>query len=130
MTSEDQKIREQFPIFSNRDIVYLDNSATSQRPQCVIDAMSEFYQKYNANPLRGLYELSVEATDLYETARQKTADFIHAKYAEEIIFTRNTTESLNLIAFSYGVTNVKKDDEIIVTIEEHHSNLLPWQLVA
>ena len=112
------------------DWVYIDNAATSQRPQCVLDAETEFYQKYNANPLRGNYPLSVEATDRYEDARKAVRDFLGAKSAREIIFTRNTTESINLVAYSYGLSHVQAGDEILVSIMEHHSNLLPWQMVA
>lgn len=131
MLSElDLKIRSQFPLLSNRDMVYLDNAATSQKPQCVIDAVNEFYQKNNANPGRGLYELSIDCTNQYEEARQTVADFINAKEKETIIFTRNASESLNLIAYSYGMHNLKEGDEIIVNIAEHHSNILPWRNVA
>ncbi len=131
MLSElDLKIRSQFPLLSNRDMVYLDNAATSQKPQCVIDAVNEFYQKNNANPGRGLYELSIDCTNRYEEARQTVADFINAKEKETIIFTRNASESLNLIAYSYGMHNLKEGDEIIVNIAEHHSNILPWRNVA
>lgn len=110
--------------------IYIDNAATSQRPQCVLDAETEFYQKYNANPLRGNYPLSVEATEHYEDARKAVRDFLGAKSAGEIIFTRNTTESINLVAYSYGLSHVQAGDEILVSIMEHHSNLLPWQMVA
>ena len=112
------------------DWIYIDNAATSQRPQCVLDAETEFYQKYNANPLRGNYPLSVEATEHYEDARKAVRDFLGAKSAREIIFTRNTTESINLVAYSYGLSHVQAGDEILVSIMEHHSNLLPWQMVA
>jgi len=130
--------RKDFPLLSEigentvdgREWIYIDNAATSQRPQCVIDAERDFYLKHNANPLRGNYPLSVEATELYENARKGVRDFIGAKSAREIIFTRNTTESMNLVAYSYGLTNVKEGDEILVSIMEHHSNLLPWQMVA
>lgn len=130
MTELDAKIKSEFPLLNNRDIVYLDNSATSQKPQCVIDAVTHYYEMNNANPLRGLYQLSIDATDEYENARKTVADFIHAKRPEEIVFTRNATESLNLIAYSYGMNFLRNDDEIIVSIMEHHSNLLPWQIVA
>ena len=118
-----------FPILST-GIAYLDNSATTQRPQKVIDAVEYFMTQANANPLRGLYELAVKATDCYEEARNTVKDFINAYYAEEIIFTRNTTESINLVAYSYGLNNITKDDEILVAISEHHSNFLPWQMVS
>lgn len=119
-----------FPLLMQNKIIYIDNAATSQRPQCVIDAEGDFYKNYNANPLRGLYSLSVEATEVYENAREAVRKFIGAEKSNEIIFTRNTTESLNLVAYSYGLSNVKKGDEIVVSIMEHHSDLLPWQMVA
>lgn len=122
--------RNDFPLLMQNKIIYIDNAATSQRPQCVIDAEGDFYKNYNANPLRGLYSLSVEATEVYENAREAVREFIGAEKSNEIIFTRNTTESLNLVAYSYGLSNVKKGDEIVVSIMEHHSDLLPWQMVA
>ena len=123
-------LRKDFPLLGNVSIAYLDNAATAQRPQCVIDAEAEFYRKHNANPLRGLYPLSVEATGVYEDAREAVRAFIGAKSTEEIIFTRNTTESLNLVAYSYGLSRVKAGDEVLVSIMEHHSDLLPWQMVC
>jgi len=122
--------KQDFPIFQHTDAAYIDNAATAQRPQCVLDAVADFYRCHNANPLRGLYPLSVEATDIYEQARETVRGFIGAKSAREIIFTRNTTESLNLVAYSYGLTHVKAGDEVLVSIMEHHSNLLPWQMVC
>ena len=122
--------RNDFPLLMQNKIIYIDNAATSQRPQCVIDAEGDFFKNYNANPLRGLYSLSVEATEVYENAREAVRKFIGAEKSNEIIFTRNTTESLNLVAYSYGLSNVKKGDEIVVSIMEHHSDLLPWQMVA
>lgn len=122
--------KKDFPIFNNNDVAYLDNAATAQRPECVINAVSEFYEKYNANPMRGLYKLSIDATEAYEHARETVRKFINAEKEEEIIFTRNTTESINLVAYSYGLTHLSKDDEIVITIMEHHSNMLPWQMVA
>ena len=122
--------RNDFPLLMQNKIIYIDNAATSQRPQCVIDSEGDFYKNYNANPLRGLYSLSVEATEVYENAREAVRKFIGAEKSNEIIFTRNTTESLNLVAYSYGLSNVKKGDEIVVSIMEHHSDLLPWQMVA
>ena len=122
--------RNDFPLLMQNKIIYIDNAATTQRPQCVIDAEGDFYKNYNANPLRGLYSLSVEATEVYENAREAVRKFIGAEKSNEIIFTRNTTESLNLVAYSYGLSNVKKGDEIVVSIMEHHSDLLPWQMVA
>ena len=123
-------LRKDFPLLGNVSIAYLDNAATAQRPQCVIDAEAEFYRKHNANPLRGLYPLSVEATGVYEDAREAVRAFIGAKSTEEIIFTRNTTESLNLVAYSCGLSRVKAGDEVLVSIMEHHSDLLPWQMVC
>lgn len=130
MTKEDKLIRKEFPVFENRNVIYLDNSATTQKPPCVLKAVTDYYEKNNANPLRGLYELSLAATDAYESARQTVADFIHAEKASEIVFTRNATESLNLIAYSYGLHFLKEGDEIIISVMEHHSNMLPWQNVA
>ena len=112
------------------DTIYLDNAATAQRPSCVLAAVHEFYEQKNANPLRGFYPLSLEATESYQEARKTVQEFIHAEEPEEIIFTRNTTESLNLVAYSYGLNFLKEGDEIAVTIMEHHSNLLPWQMVS
>lgn len=133
------KYRKDFPFFKaidehnsneNAQLVYLDTSATAQRPFLVIDAMSHFYATDNANPLRGLYSLSERATQAYEHARELVASFINAKDSSEVIFTRNTTESLNLVAYSYGLSNLKADDEVVITIMEHHSNIIPWQQVC
>ena len=120
-------IKRDFPLLENENITYLDSGATTQKPIQVIKAVEEFYQKYNANPHRGAYSLSVEATEQYENTRTKIAKFINAKHREEIIFSKNATESLNLIAYSYGLDNLKKDDEVVISIMEHHSNLVPWQ---
>lgn len=125
-----QNYKSDFPLFKNTDTVYLDNAATAQRPDSVIKAEEDFYIKHNANPLRGLYDLSVEATEIYENARKTVQRFINAVSADEIVFTRNTTESINLIAYSYGLSNIKAGDEVLVSIMEHHSNLLPWQMVC
>ncbi len=125
-----QDYRKDFDILNSSDYIYFDNAATSQRPRQVLEAVSNFYKTANANPLRGLYDWSVAATDAYENARKTVADFIGASGSEEIIFTRNTTESLNLVAYSYGLENVHEGDEIVVSVMEHHSNLLPWQMVA
>jgi cysteine desulfurase/selenocysteine lyase len=122
--------KKDFPLLMQDRIIYFDNSATSQRPQSVIDAEMDFYVNHNANPLRGAYSISVEATDIYENARADAAKFINAPGAKQIIFTRNTTESINLVAYSYGLANVKAGDEVLVSIMEHHSNLLPWQMVC
>lgn len=125
-----EEIRKDFPILQNKEITYLDSGATTQKPIQVIKAVEEFYEKYNANPHRGAYSLSIEATEVYENTRKKIAKFINAKYTEEIIFSKNATESLNLLAYSYGIENLKKDDEIVISIMEHHSNLVPWQKVC
>ena len=122
--------KKDFPLLAANDVAYLDNSATTQKPACVIEAERDFYLKHNANPLRGLYDLAMQATDIYEDARVAVQKFINAKSEQEIIFTRNTTESLNLVAYSYGLANLKPGDEIVTTIMEHHSNLLPWQMVC
>lgn len=122
--------KKDFPIFKNREISYLDNGATTQKPEVVINAINDFYKKYNANPHRGSYTLSVEATKMYEDTRKKIAKFINAKSVEEIIFSKNASESLNLIAYSYGLSNLRKDDEVVISIMEHHSNLVPWQYVT
>ncbi len=120
-----------FPVFDKyKKLVYLDNSATQQKPKSVLDAVNRYYFEENANPLRGLYELSVKATEAYENSREAVRAFIGAKSTKEIIFTRNASESLNLVAYSYGRSTVSEGDEILVTISEHHSNLLPWQLLA
>ena len=120
-------IKKDFPLLENENITYLDSGATTQKPIQVIKTVEEFYQKYNANPHRGAYSLSVESTEQYENTRTKIAKFINAKHREEIIFSKNATESLNLIAYSYGLDNLKKDDEVVISIMEHHSNLVPWQ---
>ena len=121
------EIRKDFPLFNSADVVYLDNAATSQKPECVIQAERDFYEKSNANPLRGLYALAENATKEYEDARKTVADFIGAADSSEIIFTRNATEGLNLAAYCLSQIMLKEDDEIVVSIMEHHSNLLPWQ---
>ena len=128
MTASDY--RKDFPLLQNEDTIYIDNAATAQRPQAVLDAVRVFYETENANPLRGVYPLSLKATKSYENARGTVRDFIHAASKKEIIFTRNTTEGLNLVAYSYGLRHLKAGDEIAVTIMEHHSNLLPWQMVS
>ena len=122
--------RQDFPLLRENKTVYIDNAATAQRPDCVLEAEKRFYETANANPLRGFYPLSLAATEQYEEARKTVQKFIHAKSSKEIIFTRNTTESLNLVAYSYGLSHVKAGDEILVSVMEHHSNLLPWQMVA
>ena len=127
------KIRPDFPILkreiNDRPLIYLDNAATTQKPQSVIDALSHYYTTMNANIHRGLHTLAEESTTAYEAVRQQVATFIHAESAREIVFTRNTTESLNLLAYSLG-SRLKAGDEIVLTEMEHHSNLVPWQLLA
>ena len=127
---EIEKIKADFPIFQSGDFIYLDNAATTQKPYTVVEAMKHYYETENANPLRGLYDLSIKATDAYEKARESVAKFIHAKSPEEIIFVRNATEALNLVAQSYGRAFLREGDEVLITIMEHHSNLIPWQQIA
>ncbi len=133
------EFRKDFPLFKaiddnnskeNAGLVYLDSAATAQRPFAVLDAMRNFYETNNANPLRGIYELSERATYAYENARETTAKFLNAGDSREIVFTRNSSESLNLVAYTYGLANVNEGDEIVVSIMEHHSNILPWQFVC
>ena len=135
----ENKYRKDFPFFKaidenqagdNKNLIYFDTAATAQRPFIVLNAMTHFYATENANPLRGLYSLSERATMAYENARKTVAQFINAKEANEIVFTRNASESLNLVAYSWGLNNLKKDDEICVTIMEHHSNIVPWQMIC
>jgi cysteine desulfurase/selenocysteine lyase len=125
-----EEIRKDFSLLENQHIAYLDSGATTQKPVQVIKSLEEFYENYNANPHRGAYTLSTNATENYENTRTKIAKFINAKHREEIIFSKNATESLNLIAYSYGMDNLKKDDEVVISIMEHHSNLVPWQKVT
>ena len=125
-----QKIRQDFPLLRSYNEAYLDNAATSQRPQCVLDAICNFYSNSNANPLRGFYPLSLAATEAYENARARVAQFIGAKSTSEVVFTRNASESLNLVAYTYGLANLKPGDRVVVSILEHHSNMLPWQMVC
>ncbi len=122
--------KKDFPIFENKDIVYLDSGATTQKPKMVIDKIKEFYENSNANPHRGAYGLSIEATEIYEDTRRKISKFINSRYSEEIIFTKNASEAFNLIAYSYGLDNLKNGDEVVLSIMEHHSNLVPWQFVT
>ena len=125
-----EEIKKDFPLLENRDIAYLDSGATTQKPKEVIEAIKKYYENSNANPHRGAYSLSIEATEQYENTRTKIAEFINTRHREEIIFSKNATESLNLIAYSYGMDNLKKDDEVVISIMEHHSNLVPWQKVT
>lgn len=121
--------KKDFPVLVERNIAYLDSGATTQKPQSVIDAVEKYYKKHNANPHRGAYSLSIEATEAYENGRDKIAKFINAS-REEVIVTKNASEALNLVAYSYGLDNLKDTDEIVLSIMEHHSNLVPWQYVS
>lgn len=129
-----QYYKKDFEILSKLEndmrLVYLDNAATTQKPDVVLAAVRRYYTSDNANPHRGVYELAMRATDVHEQARSVIAAFLNAERDEEIIFTRNATEALNLVAYSYGLANLKKDDEIAVAVSEHHSNLVPWQRVS
>lgn len=126
-------IKQDFPIFKRKvygkRLIYLDNAATTQKPQQVIDAIREFYQEHNANIHRGIYRLSIEATEAFENVRKKVAKFLNAKESE-IIFTKNATEALNLVSYSWGLCNLREGDRIVLTEMEHHSNIVPWQLIA
>ena len=126
-------LRNDFPIFrkkiNGKELVYLDNASTTQKPYTVIDSITDFYSNYNSNIHRAVYQLAEEATNMYEQSREKIANFINVR-PEEIIFTRNTTESINLIAHSWARTNLKKDDVIVITEIEHHSNIVPWQILC
>jgi cysteine desulfurase / selenocysteine lyase len=127
-------IREQFPVLNRevkgRSLVYFDNAATSQKPQQVIDALVNYYTTYNANIHRGIHTLAEEATAAFEETRDAVQEFIHASAREEIIFTRGTTESINLVAYTWGRQNIKSGDEIIISTMEHHSNIVPWQILC
>lgn len=128
-----ENIRRDFPILGRevygRPLVYLDNAATTQKPRCVVEAMSEEYYNLNANVHRGVHFLSQQATDLHEQAREQVRRFLNAAAREEIVFTRGTTESLNLVAFSYGEAFLRDGDEVILSVMEHHSNIVPWQML-
>lgn len=130
-----ENLRQDFPILGrtvrdNKTLVYLDNASTTQKPNQVIDAITDYYRNHNANIHRAVYALAEEATELYEEARDKIAHFINIKNREEIIFVRGTTEAINLVAYAWGRANVKKDDIIVTTEYEHHSNIVPWQLLT
>ncbi len=129
-----QKIREDFPILhqtiNGKPLAYLDNSASSQKPLPVIEAMDTYYREYNANVHRGIYQISEKASAAYETARKKIGRFINARSWREVIFTRNATEAINLVAFSWGQANIKEGDVILTSEMEHHANLVPWQQLA
>ncbi|GHO75268.1 cysteine desulfurase [Ktedonobacter sp. SOSP1-85] len=128
------EVRADFPILArqvhNKPLIYLDSTASSQKPQAVIETMNTYYQTYNANVHRGVYTISEEATAAQERARVKVARFINARHSKQVIFTRNTTESINLVAYSWGSANIHTGDLIVLTEMEHHSNLVPWQLLA
>jgi len=128
------KVREDFPILrrkiNNYPLIYFDNAATSQKPKQVIDIIKNFYETHNANVHRAVHTLSQEASELYEQAHEEVADFIHAKGMEEIIFVRGTTEAINLVAYAWGLRNLKKSDEVIATLMEHHSNIVPWEILS
>ena len=123
-------IKKDFPLLMSSDICYLDSAATSQKPEYVINKISQFYKSQNVNVHRGAYTLSIKTTEEYEKSREKIAQFINAMHTEEIIFTKNASEALNLVAYSYGISTLKKGDEIVISIMEHHSNLVIWQKIA
>ena len=130
-----EKIREDFPILKrklsgDKPLVYLDNAATTQKPLAVINAIRDYYMNYNSNIHRAVHQLAEEATLAFESTRKKVAEFINAKSTEEIIFTRNATEAINLVSYSWGRSNIKKDDEVVITEIEHHSNIVPWQILT
>src|SRR5215217_5402558 len=129
-----EEIRRDFPILDRRidgnRLIYLDNAATSQKPRQVIRALTEYYERHNANIHRGVHRLAEEATAAYEGAREKLARFLGAPDVAGLIFTRGTTESINLVAYGWGRKNLREGDEIVLTESEHHSNLVPWQLAA
>jgi cysteine desulfurase/selenocysteine lyase len=128
------KIREDFPILkrkiNNHPLIYFDNAATSQKPKQVIEAVKNFYENHNANVHRAVHTLSQEASELYEKAHEEVANFINANGMEEIVFVRGTTEAINLVAYAWGLRNLRKDDEVIVSLMEHHSNIVPWEILS
>ena len=125
-----EKIRTDFPIFQNNpDLIFLDNSSTTQKPQKVLDTLTHYYENYNSNIHRGIYTIAEKATAAYEETRDKVAQFISAEDRRSIVFTRGTTESINLVASSWG-QNLKPGDEVLITAMEHHSNIIPWQLIC
>ncbi|MDQ3977238.1 MAG: aminotransferase class V-fold PLP-dependent enzyme, partial [Thermoproteota archaeon] len=130
-----EKIRGDFPILKRKvsggkPLVYLDNAATTQKPLAVIDAIRDYYMNYNSNIHRAVHQLAEEATLEFEKTREKVAEFINARSTEEIVFTRNATEAINLVAYSWGRTNIKKNNSIVITELEHHSNIVPWQILT
>lgn len=129
-----EKIREDFPILQKKikgkPLVYFDNAATTQKPKAVIDTLNKYYSEINSNVHRGVHFLSEKATDAYEASRKTVQKFINAKKPEEIVFVRGTTEAINLVASTYGTHNIKENDEIIISTLEHHSNIVPWQILC
>ena len=129
-----EKVRADFPILqqqvNGKPLVYLDNAATSQKPLLVLNTLRDYYEQYNSNVHRGAHTLSARATDAYEGAREKIAKFINAASSQQIIYTRNASEAINLVAYAWGLTSLQRGDEVILTVMEHHSNLVPWQLVT
>src|SRR4249919_3726686 len=129
-----QKIRQQFPVLNRtvkgKPLIYLDNAATSQKPQVVIDALVNYYSYYNANIHRGIHTLAEEATAAFEATRDEVCHFLNASSREEIIFTRGATEGINLVAYAWGRKNIQSGDEIILSTMEHHSNIVPWQILC
>jgi cysteine desulfurase/selenocysteine lyase len=127
-------IRKDFPILkrkiNNHPLIYFDNAATTQKPRQVIDAIKNFYENHNANVHRAVHTLSQEATELYESAHEEVAKFINARGMEETIFVRGTTEAINLVAYAWGLRNLKKDDEVVLSLMEHHSNIVPWEIIS
>ena len=126
-----KEVKKEFPIFSEREgLVYLDSASTTQKPQCVVDSVASYYSNYNANVHRALYEIGEKATNEYESVREKIKDFLNVPDSHEVIFTRSTTESINLVAYSWGMSNLNEDRGVLVSEMEHHSNLVPWQIVT
>ena len=129
-----ERVRADFPILDQKvhghDLVYFDNAATSQKPRVVIDALTRYYEHDNANVHRGIHELSNRASAAYEASRARTAKFLNARSADEIVFTRGTTEAINLVAHSWGTKFLKSGDKVLLTEMEHHSNIVPWQLLT
>ena len=134
MMLDPYQIRDDFPILkrkiNNYPLIYFDNAATSQKPKQVIDTIRNYYENHNANVHRAVHTLSQEASQLYEEAHEETAKFIHARSMEEIVFVRGTTEAINLVAYAWGLHNLEKNDEILVSLMEHHSNIVPWEILA
>jgi cysteine desulfurase/selenocysteine lyase len=128
------RVREDFPILkrkvNNHPLIYFDNAATTQKPRQVIEAMREFYEKHNANVHRAIHTLSQEATELYEEAHEEVVKFIGSQSIEEIIFVRGATEAINLVAYSWGLNNLRRGDEVLLTLMEHHSNIVPWEILS